>query len=188
VTVQANEVDPARKVGLVDLFLAFSGISIMGFGGVLPWVRWMIVERRGWLDDEEFVNAISLCQILPGGNVMNIAVYIGARFGGLLGALAALAGLLVVPCMIVIGLGGVFQAYGHLSAVQGMFRGISACAAGLILAMGLRMGWRFRADPRALAIIAATMLAMAWFKLPLLWILASVLPVSLLLAYAARPR
>lgn len=187
-TAEVERVAPVRKVGLVDLFLAFSGISIMGFGGVLPWVRWMIVERKGWLDDEEFVNALSLCQILPGGNVMNISVYVGERFGGLAGAIAALAGLLVAPCMIVIGFGSFYQAYGHLPAVQGMFRGVSACAAGLILAMGLRMGWRYRRDPRALAIIAATILAMAWFKLPLLWILASVLPVSLALAWTTRSK
>jgi len=187
-TLQAQDAGPVRQVGIVELFLAFCGISIMGFGGVLPWVRWMLVERRRWLDEDEFVNALSLCQILPGGNVVNIAVYVGARFNGLAGALAALAGLLLVPCLIVIGLGGLYQAYGHLPAVQGMFRGISACAAGLILGMGLRLGWRYRTDPRALAIIAVTILAMAWFKLPLLWILASVLPVSLLLAWATRPR
>ncbi|KRE18233.1 hypothetical protein ASE63_03455 [Bosea sp. Root381] len=175
-------------MGNLDLFLAFSGISIMGFGGVLPWVRWMIVERKGWLDEDEFVNALSLCQILPGGNVMNIAVYIGARFGGLAGAISAFAGLLLAPCLIVLGLGGLYQAFGHLPAVQGMFRGAAACAAGLILGMGLRMAWRYRGDARALPVIAVTILAMVWLRVPLLLLLATILPASLALAWSARSR
>lgn len=177
-----------RRVGNLDLFLAFSGISIMGFGGVLPWVRWMIVERKRWLDEDAFVNALSLCQILPGGNVMNIAVYIGARFGGLSGAISAFAGLLLAPCLIVLGLGGLYQAFGHLPAVQGMFRGAAACAAGLILGMGLRMAWRYRRDGRAMSIMVVTILAMVWLKLPLLLLLATVLPASLALAWTARPQ
>lgn len=178
-----------RRVGNIELFLAFSGISIMGFGGVLPWVRWMIVERKGWLDEDEFVNALSLCQILPGGNVVNIAVYIGARFGGLLGAIFAITGLLLAPCLIVIGLGGLYQAYGHLPAVQGMFRGAAACAAGLILGMGLKMALRYRRDGRALSIMAVVVVAMVWFKLPLLVLLATVLPASLALAaWSTRSR
>lgn len=177
-----------RRVGNLDLFLAFSGISIMGFGGVLPWVRWMIVERKHWLNEEEFVNALSLCQILPGGNVMNIAVYIGARFGGLSGAISAFVGLLLAPCLIVLALGGLYQAYGHLPAVQGMFRGAAACAAGLILGMGLRLAWRYRRDLRTLPVIAITILAMVWLKAPLLLVLATVLPASLALAWFTRPQ
>ena len=187
-TIDADGERETRRVGPGELFLAFAGISLMGFGGVLPWVRWMIVERRRWMVEEEFVNALSLCQLIPGGNVMNIAVYVGARFGGLLGALSALAGLLLVPCLIVIGLGGLYQAYGDLPSVQGMFRAVSATAAGLILGMGLRIAWRYRKDVRALPVMAATILAMAWFKLPLLWILATILPASLLLVVLTRPR
>jgi len=187
-TIEVQEDRPVRTVRLSKLFLAFAGISIMGFGGVLPWVRWMIVERRRWMNEEEFINALSLCQLLPGGNVMNISVYVGERFGGLAGAVAALAGLLLAPCLIVIGLGGLFQAYGHLPAVQGMFRGVSATAAGLILGMGLRMAWRYRRDLRALPVLAATIVAMAWFKLPLLVILATILPVSLIIVWTTRQR
>ncbi|MFZ4533664.1 MAG: chromate transporter [Alsobacter sp.] len=168
-----------RTVGPASLFLAFAGISLVGFGGVLPWVRWMLVEKRGWMTDEELVNALSVSQILPGGNVMNIAVFVGTRFAGLAGAAAALTGLVLLPSIIVIGIGVLAETFAQQPAVQGLFRAVSAAAAGLIIAMGLRMSWRFRTDPRALAAMLVTVIAMAVVKLPLIVILATVLPVSL---------
>ena len=168
-----------RTVSPASLFMAFAGISLIGFGGVLPWVRWMLVEKRGWMTDEELVNALSVSQILPGGNVMNIAVFVGTRFGGFTGAAAALTGLVLLPSFIVIGIGVIAETFAQEPAVQGLFRAVSAAAAGLIIAMGLRMSWRFRVDPRALTAMLATVLAMAVLKLPLIVILATVLPASL---------
>jgi chromate transporter len=179
---------PPREVGPAELFLAFAGISMVGFGGVLPWVRWMLVDKKGWLNEDEFVNALSLCQLLPGGNVMNIAVYVGSRFNGFVGAVAALSGLVLIPALLVIGLGALYDTYGHLPSVQGMFRGMAAAAAGLVLGMGVRMAWRYRCDPRALPVLAATIAAMAWLKWPLLAVLATLLPVSLALVWMGRPK
>jgi chromate transporter len=185
-TAKAHDQAALPSVGVFDLFWAFASISMMGFGGVLPWVRWMLVERRRWMREEEFVNALSLCQLLPGGNVMNIAVYVGSRFRGVAGGVAALSGLLLAPSLIVIGLGTLYGTYGHLPRVQGMLRGVAAGAAGLILAMGLRMAWRYRRDLRALPVLIATIVAMTWLKLPLLLILVTILPVSLIIVITAR--
>ncbi len=74
------------KPSLLDLFLAFAGVAVMGFGGVLPWARRMLVEERRWLTGEEFTEVLALGQFLPGGNIINVAVVVGGRFRGPLGA------------------------------------------------------------------------------------------------------
>ena len=89
--------DTLQPPGLVQLFIAFLGISIMGFGGVMPWARWMMVERRKWLTPYEFSEALALSQGLPGGNIINLSVIVGNRFAGVAGAVAAVGGLMIAP-------------------------------------------------------------------------------------------
>jgi chromate transport protein ChrA len=84
------------------LFLAFSGVAVSGFGGVMPFARRMLVERRRWMTPEEFNEAYALAQFLPGGNILNLSVVVGRRFRGAAGALAAIGGLLVGPFLIMI--------------------------------------------------------------------------------------
>ena len=56
------------------IFIGFFTIGVRGFGGVLPWARLAIVEERKWLSQAEFSEVLGLCQFLPGGNIMNVAV------------------------------------------------------------------------------------------------------------------
>ncbi len=121
------------------LFDAFSRIGLAGFGGVLPFVRRMLVEQKHWLSAEEFNVLLGLCQFLPGPNVINLAVIVGRRFHGVTGALAASVGLLAGPMVIVIGLAMAYDRYGSLPVVQSMLRGIASVGAGLIFATGIRM-------------------------------------------------
>lgn len=65
---------------LLALFLGFLSVGMYGFGGVLPWARRMVVEQRRWLTAAEFADLLGLCQFLPGGNIMNLTVAVGARF------------------------------------------------------------------------------------------------------------
>jgi chromate transporter len=168
-----------------ELFLSFAWIGAMGFGGVMPWVKWMVVDKRRWLSQDELIDILSLAQILPGGNVMNMSVMIGRRFRGLVGALAAFTGLVLPPSLVVIVFGAVYAAYGDLPQVQAVFRGLSAVAAGLILAMAGRFLWPLRRDPRGIAVAGVTVaLVLAGVRLPVL--LGIMLPASLVLAWAFR--
>ncbi len=81
----------------------------MGFGGVLPWARRMMVEQRRWLTPTDFNDLLALCQFLPGPNIVNMAVAIGDRYRGLAGSVACVAGLLAAPMAIVILLGGAYE-------------------------------------------------------------------------------
>ena len=101
--------DTLQPPGLVQLFIAFLGISIMGFGGVMPWARWMVVERRKWLTPYEFSEALALSQGLPGGNIVNLSVIVGNRFAGVAGAVAAVAGLMIAPVALVLTLASLYS-------------------------------------------------------------------------------
>ena len=163
-----------------ELFAGFLSIGIAGFGGVLPWARRMLVETRHWLTPREFTDVLGLCQFLPGPNIVNVAVAVGGRFGGARGALAALAGLLVAPFAVVVALGALYTAYGHVPAVASAFRGVAAVAAGLVVAMALKM---MRAGVTRLGAGVVAGLAfggIALARLPLVLVLAVLAPLSVL--------
>src|SRR5271154_3912744 len=85
---------PAIQPTLGEIFVAFAQISLSGFGGVLAWSRRMMVEERKWLTPEQFNETYALCSFLPGGNILNFSVVLGARFRGALGSIVAFAGLM----------------------------------------------------------------------------------------------
>lgn len=124
---------------LRELFDAFSRIGLSGFGGVLPFVRRMLVEQKHWISSEEFNTLLGLCQFLPGPNVINLSVVVGRRFHGAAGALVCATGLLAGPMLIVLLLGLAYDKWGSLPVAQGMLRGIACIGAGLIFATGVRM-------------------------------------------------
>src|SRR5664279_5027684 len=89
-----------------QLFTGFFKTGLSGFGGVLPHARRMLVDDRRWLTDPQFTELLSLGQTLPGPNVLNMAVVIGARFHGWRGSMIAAFGLMTAPLVIVLSLAG----------------------------------------------------------------------------------
>jgi chromate transporter len=172
-----------------DLFLAFSGVAVSGFGGVMPFARRMLVEQRRWLTAEEFNEAYSVAQFLPGGNILNLAVLVGQRFHGALGSFLSVIGLLAAPFVIMVLLGTVYARYGDVAEVHNVLAGVAAGAAGLIVAMAAKM-----AEPlvrgRAAVPAVITLLAFAGVvvaELPLLAVVAIVAPISIALAWWRLP-
>ena len=183
--------DPDRQAlewappGLLELFLAFSGIAVMGFGGVMPFARRMLVEQRRWMSPEEFNEAYSLAQFLPGGNIINLSVVVGRRFQGAAGAFVSVAGLVSAPTFIMIAFGVLYARYGQAPAVQQALGGVAAAAAGLILAMAGKMAApivrRGALLSAGLALLAFVAVALA--KLSLLPVVAILAPLSIALAW-----
>lgn len=165
-----------------DVFVAFFAMNILGFGGVLPFVRRMLVEEKGWLTEREFVEALALCQFLPGPNIVNLSIVVGRRFAGLRGALCATAGAILLPFLVIVTLGAIYLSYGHLPIVREAFTGIAAAAAGLIMATATKMARALRWSWWNAAIAATVFIAIAWFRLPLIWLLVAVAPVAVALA------
>jgi chromate transporter len=170
---------------LADLFLGFSGIAIMGFGGVLPWARRMLVEERRWLSADEFAELLALCQFLPGGNIINLAVLVGQRTHGAAGALLSVAGLMAAPVIIVLFLGSVYLRFGGMPEVQHGLRGVAAAAAGLILAMAAKLSLPLftRKAGMALAFAAAAFAGVALFRFSLPVVVLVLAPLSVAAAW-----
>ena len=160
---------------VTQLFWAFSSLALQGFGGVLAVVQRELVERRAWLTREGFVEDWSVAQVLPGPNVINLALMLGDRWFGWRGALAAISGLLCLPVLILMALTLAFGQAQHLPAVQGALRGMGAVAAGLIVATALKLVPALRANvlgrPVALMVAVAAFAGIALLRLPLPWVL-----------------
>lgn len=170
---------------LLELFFAFGLCSLSGFGGVLPWARRMIVDRKRWMTAEEFNEAFSLSQFLPGPNVVNFSVVFGSRFGGAAGAAVALAGLLGPPVVIVSVLGALYARYGDASALGRILAGVSASAVGLLIAMVAKMARPLFRNERywAPAIAAVAFIAVGPLHVPLHWALLVLAPLSVAIAW-----
>ena len=169
-----------------DLFAGFFAVGLSGFGGVLPQAHSMLVQRRRWLSEADFAEQLGLCQVLPGPNIVNMAVSVGARFHGAAGALLAVAGLLLAPMAIVLLLGSLYGRYRQLPLVEHVMHGLAAAAAGLLLAMALRLLPRLERRGWSALVVLLTFSAIAWWRLPLPWVLAGAVPLALGLAWRSR--
>ena len=150
--------EPSNAITLSawELFIGFTKISLSGFGGVLPWARRTIVEQKHWITAAEFNAILGICQLVPGPNIVNLAVCVGSRFGGAKGALAAVLGLMLAPVGVVLLLAMLYDHFSHLQAVQGMLRGISAVGVGLIAATGFKMLREELRHPRMLLVVVVS--------------------------------
>jgi chromate transporter len=173
---------PSRPASPVDLFLAFNRLALQGFGGVLPVAQRELVERRGWLTRQEFVQLLSIGQVLPGPNIFNMALIFGDRLFGWRGGAAALAGLLAAPLLIVLALTLLAREAAHLPQVAGALRGMGMVAAALILSTGLKVVVTLRRNAMGLAacaaLAAATVLAVGVLRWPMVLVLAGVGPLA----------
>ena len=170
-----------------DLFFSFNWLALQGFGGVLAVVQRELVEKKKWLTLEEFVEDWSVAQILPGPNVINLALMIGGKHFGWRGALSALAGLLLVPTILVLIITSAIAGVADSEAMQGALRGMGAVSAGLIMATGIKMLPTLKTNPMGLvaciALATITFFAIAIWRLPLSWVLLTLGPLASLWAW-----
>jgi chromate transporter len=189
-TIAGRRMNPSQssapRVAATELFFEFARLTLHSFGGALFWSRRMLVERRGWLTEQEFVETLALAQLLPGANGVNLAVLVGYRFAGLTGAAAALAGFVGAPLVIVIAIGVAYQQFGTVPAVKSALAGMSSVAVALLIATAARLSsvlqrrWR----PWLFALLAfAGVGVMRW---PLLIVVAVLAPFAIAIAWKGR--
>lgn len=173
---------PPREPPTVGaLFLGFMSIGVIGFGGVLPWARRMMVEQRRWLTPAEFTDLLGLCQFLPGPNIVNLSVALGSRFRGLPGAVAAVVGLISLPMVIVVSLGTLYAAYSDHPVVARAADGLAAAASALVVATSVKIAAPLRGGHwLGIAIAAVVVVAIAVLHLPLLPTMLAMAPASVL--------
>lgn len=158
-----------------ELFLAFTWLALQGFGGVLAVVQRELVDRRRWLTREQFVDDWAMAQLMPGPNVVNLSMTIGDRHFGPRGALAALAGMLAAPLLVVLLVAILWSQVAAHPLAQGALRGMGAVSAGLVMGAGLRLMGALKTNPMgpaACGLLALTSFVMvAWLRWPLMVVL-----------------
>jgi len=177
----------ARPTSLLDLFWSFSLLALQGFGGVMAITQRELVERKRWLSREGFLEDWAVAQILPGPNVVNLAVMLGDRYMGTKGALVSVAGLFVFPFLIVVALAIGFASVSHLPQVQGAMRGMGLVVAALIATTALKLIPALRTHPggQVFCVLAgvATFVCIVVFQWALIWVLLLVGGLSCLWTY-----
>jgi len=171
---------------LAELFLGFAKCSISGFGGVLPFARRMLVEEKRWLTEREFADLFTFCQFIPGANIVNLSVCVGARFHGPLGSFVALMGMLIPPTLVILLIGAFYVEFGQTPLMQGLFRGLGAAAAGLVVSTALKIGSSLHAKAQYLFAFLA-FAAIAWWRIPLVLMLGVLAPISIGYHWLNRP-
>ena len=176
-----------RPESLTDLFVSFTLLALQGFGGVLAIVQRELVEKKRWMTREEFIEDWAVAQIMPGPNVVNLSLMVGGRYFGLKGAMAALAGMLTAPLVIVLMLALLYAQFSGHPGVGGALRGMGTVAAGLIVATGLRLAGALQKNVLGLRLCAVLgalcFVAVAWLRLPLAYVLLGLGSVACTLAY-----
>jgi chromate transporter len=187
--ISSNDIPPdrPRPASLTDLFLSFTFLALQGFGGVLAVVQREMVERKRWLTQEEFLEEWAVAQVMPGPNVVNLSLVIGARYFGLRGAMAALAGMLTLPLLVVVMLAVLHAHFADHPGVQGALRGMAAVSAGMIAATGLKLLTTLRKHPLPLSwSVPAAVLAVAlvaFLRVPLAYVLLGIGGLCCVLTY-----
>jgi chromate transporter len=169
---------PRPPPSVAELFLGFFTIGVCGFGGVLPWARRTILETRRWLTPAEFTELLGFCQFMPGGNIINVSIALGSRFRGIPGAIAAVTGLMAAPVTIVIGLGAIYDQYRDVPSVKHAFAALAAAGAGMLIATTLKIAAPLKGRWIAIGMTAATFVAIAVLRLPLILVMPAMAAVS----------
>ena len=186
--IAAPELPTSTPPGLIALFVAFAKMSLAGFGGVLAFARRGIVEQHKWMTAEEFNETFALCHFLPGPNIVNLSVVFGSRFRGVAGGVAAFAGLVGPPVVIVTILAALYARFGEIDALRRILAGVSCAAVGLLISVVFRMMLPLikKRDLIGLVVLLAVFAAIGLLRLPLPAVLLVAIPLSIAIVFARR--
>lgn len=181
--------EPAPRVSHLTIATAFNHVALASFGGGLSaWSREIIVDRKKWLDDKEFLAALTMCRILPGANQVNIAVFVGTKLRGATGAVAAVLGLMCVPVALTLLAGWAFFKFKEVPGIHGTLHGASAAAVALTVAMVVKTGRECLTGLIPVALFATAFVLNGILRWPLLVTLAILIPLCLLWAWPRGSR
>ena len=176
-----------EPVSLPLIALVFSRIGVLSFGGgLIAWMHREAVEARRWLNDQEFLSGLAICQVLPGGNMVNMSLYLGVRLRGALGAMTAILGLIGLPIVIVIAIAAVYAKFDTLRSLHLVLDGIAAAAVGMNITTGIKAARRNSRALAPIAIAGSVFAAVGIFHWPMLAVVACLAPLSIALAWRSR--
>jgi chromate transporter len=168
-----------KSVSLAELFLSYAKIGLLGFGGVAPWARHVIVEERRWLDDREYAALLGVGQVIPGPNTVNSAVMIGDKFQGTLGSIVSVLGIVGAPVLVLIGIALLYDRIAALPGVDAAMAAGAAAAAGLVMGTAIKLARKIKPNMVAVAIGVAAFVSVGVFHVPMVWAILVLGPLSI---------
>jgi chromate transporter len=177
-----SEAEPKPLIPLRQIFSLFARIGLTSFGGGLSaWIYREVVARRRWLSEDEFLAGLTLAQILPGPNVINISIYIGLRLRGTRGSIVAALALLVPPMVVAVGLLALFNQFGELRWLHNLLEGIAAAAVGLTFSVAYSAARHAtKSNHLAPIVLGIVFVSIAVLRWPLIPVVLCVAPLALL--------
>ena len=158
-------------------------IGLTSFGGGLSgWMLRVIVHERGWMAEGEFLTGLALCQVFPGINVVNLAIWLGYRLHGGRGALLGALAIVVPPGLLAVGIVSLFAGSTGQPLVHAALEGVAAAAVGLGAAMGFRAARRC-AGVLPVLILLGTFVGVGLLHWPMLLVVLPLAPLSVALAW-----
>jgi chromate transporter len=164
----------ALETGLaVKLFLTFSGMSVLLFGGgfvFIPLIQQIVVQEQAWLTPQEFIDAIALGQVTP-GPILISAAFIGYKVMGLLGAVTATVAIFLPPALLMLLSAHFLMRARDSVAVRAILRGIRPAVVGMIAAAAWSIGTTAVPNWPSAVIFLAALIALWRLRLDVVWII-----------------
>jgi chromate transporter len=177
----------ATRVGLNQLLATFVRLGTMTFGGgVQSWIHREVVQRLGWINDKSFLSGMTVAQILPGANPVNMALYVGLQLRGGAGAAVAVFGMLIPAFCTTLILGALYRSYGHLAVVHFVLAGMAAAGVGATLTMGIKVARRLPRNLVTVLIALTVFVLIGVLRWPMIPVVAVMVPLSIAAAFVAE--
>jgi chromate transporter len=161
----------ATRPSLLNVALTFAAISSTAFGGGQKASIRRQVVSNGWMDRDEFMDGLELAQVLPGPNILNLAIYCGQKVRGIAGAIAAFLGASIPPFLIILLAAALYFKFASNPYVHGALRGCAIGALGLTLGNAIELSWDEHTDWVRILLLVVTAVVVSYLKMPLLLVL-----------------
>ncbi len=179
VIVNHEDAAPAQP-SLTAYALLVGRVGLTSFGGgVSGWMLRLLVQERGWLTETEFLSGLALCQVFPGVNVVNLAIWLGYRMHGAAGAVVGALAMIVPPGLVLLAIAAAFASVPEQGWTRVALNGVAAAAVGLSGAMGARALRRAATGVAPIALAATTTLLVGILHWPLVPVVAVLAAVSI---------
>lgn len=179
--------DSRPAIPLLTLFMIFLRVGLTSFGGsTSAWMHREVVERRRLLDDHAFMTGLTVAQVLPGANPVNLALYIGLQLRAGWGGAAAVVGMVLPAFCVILMLGFLYRTFSGFATTHVILGGVAAAGVGATIAMGVKLGSRVFRDVVPIAIALITFVSIGILRWPMVPVVLVLVPVSIGFALLSR--